>query len=175
VKKKAYISLGIVSFLLVSILFSVGKVSTNSEINNPKIGAITGSGPAVLKPIIPSPNTDGIVNLRWDLVPGVVAYSIHKIDPNGVSTRLVRNFRGNSYKISGLTSGVWKFQLRNIYWADFGEWSNIETVEVIINGVRNAPAVDTPSNPIPTEIIIGSVIIGAILIGILIWIKKRNS
>ncbi|KKM08144.1 hypothetical protein LCGC14_1726810 [marine sediment metagenome] len=168
-KKKLYISLGVVAFLLVSIFSSSGIGSRSFVRNNPKLA---GTSP-VLKPIIPSPNFDGRIELRWDKIYGVYGYSIYQTDPSGVTIRLERNWRGNSYSVSGLTDGVWQFQLRNVYMANFGEFGNIESIQV-----GNVPTPTPTPTPINTTInttmillISGMSIIGVIVI---IWLRGRK-
>ena len=173
-KKKLYISLGVIAILLVSILFSMGNVSRNSVIDNPKIA---GSSP-ILKPIIPSPSFDGKIELRWDKIYGVYGYSIYQTDPSGVTIRLERNWRGNSYIVSDLTDGIWQFQLRNVYVANFGEFGNIESIQVVIGGViADPPDTVVPGdsvNNVPIEIIVGSLIIGTITIGLVVILIKKS-
>ncbi|KKN36771.1 hypothetical protein LCGC14_0770310 [marine sediment metagenome] len=167
-KKKLCISLGMACLL--GILFSMGTVSGDSMINNPKISAV----PA-LQPIVPSPNIDGVVQLNWLLVYNVVGYSIYKTDPNGVTVRLERVWRGSTYRVSGLTNGIWQFQIRNVYNQNFGEFSNIVSIEVIIGGIIvDPPDTKDPVSSLPIEVIIILLIIGAgaIAIGILAFTKK---
>jgi hypothetical protein len=84
------------------------------------------------KPVLQSiaPAINGAITLIWFGVPSAVCYSVWQTSPDGIDTRLVRNFYGTTYTVSGLTDGLWTFWVRTVYLSNFGEVSDKQQVRV---------------------------------------------
>jgi len=149
----------------------MGSISIISTNNNEL--KLAGDPIPSLEPIVPSPNFDGIVVLKWSLVDGAGGYAIYQIDPQGVRTQIVYNTRRDSYQITGLTSGIWQFQVRVKYTTRFGESSNIVSIEVIIGGVLPTEPTEPTGSINYIYLIVGFVLIGGIF-GFIIYRKVKK-
>ncbi|MBA7498739.1 hypothetical protein ES704_01476 [subsurface metagenome] len=145
--------------LIISVLFAVGSISVFIVPEALQPG--NGDGPLppppplviptepILKNIIPNPNINGEINLRWDSVSGATVYIIYRSKDGGSLETLDVNFEANSYTDSVSESGVYSYRVKAGNSAGYSRYSNEESVTVQLTNIPPNPTM----NQITYEII----------------------
>ena len=127
-----------------------------------------------ISPIIPNPNTDGIVQISWSSVSDATEYELYrKID--GASYINIKTTTSTSYTDSGLSDGQYSYKIicKNAD-GDSG-FSNIELV-MVQTSVMPPPPVDGDDRETDYTMtyILVAIFASLIVIGVFLKVKKRG-
>ena len=87
-----------------------------------------------LYPIVPNPNTDGIVSLKWSISENAVIYGIYWSIDNGISFQLLDQTDTNLFTVN-IVNGFYLFGIMAFNDVGKSNCSNVEAIDVVINNI----------------------------------------
>lgn len=99
---------------------------------------------------IPSPDTDGIIDLRWNAVDGATDYWVYKQFNGGSITQVITQYTRTSLRITNTEEGTYEYSVKAHNYVGYSGLSN--TISVVIDFPEVAPpgpipGEESPSNP----------------------------
>ena len=131
--------------------------SGNSNVQSVEVKILTLPPDPVVEPttpilytIVPNPNTDGIVSLRWSISENAVTYGIYRSIDNGISFKLLNQTNSNSFTVNTV-NGFYLFGIVAFNNVGRSNCSNVEAITVVINYIipPTPPPMPPPIPPTP--------------------------
>ena len=135
------------------IIGSVGFLSGLAIVGDPIIGeSTTIPTKPTLYEIIPNPDGDGNIELKWSTSVGATSYNIYRSKDGGVyvQIRFRYGYTELTYTDTGLTDGSYTYNIRGVNNVGSSTPSNVRNVIVTLSiPVPPVPPVPVPPPPVP--------------------------